>query len=138
MQQQMDRHAQEMAAMQQQQQAAMQQQQQQIAMQQQAHEQQLTAVALQVQAAQWGMQMQQMPAVATRNVHLPQAAVRAKPLWPQNFETHGSAFVFQPNSGYFFEYEFNKGSSFWIDSIDLTSIRSPRELSLIVVNAVKS
>ena len=73
------------------------------AMQQQAHEQQLTAVALQVQAAQWGMQMQQMPAVATRNVHLPQAAVRAKPLWPQNFETHGSAFVFQPNSGYFFE-----------------------------------
>ena len=41
MQQQMDRHAQEMAAMQQQQQAAMQQQQQQIAMQQQAHGQKM-------------------------------------------------------------------------------------------------
>jgi len=41
MQQQMDRHAQEMAAMQQQQQAAMQQQQQQLAMQQQAHGQKM-------------------------------------------------------------------------------------------------
>ena len=41
MQQQMERHAQEMAAMQQQQQAAMQQQQQQIAMQQQAHGQKM-------------------------------------------------------------------------------------------------
>ena len=76
------------------------------AMQQQAHEQQLAAVAMQVQAAQWGMQMQQMPSMmpaAARNVHLPQASSRAKPSWPPPFESHGSAFVFQPNSGYFFE-----------------------------------
>ena len=76
------------------------------AMQQQAHEQQLAAVAMQVQAAQWGIQMQQMPPSmmpAARNVHLPQASSRAKPSWPPPFDSHGSAFVFQPNSGYFFE-----------------------------------
>lgn len=75
------------------------------AMQQQAHEQQLAAVAMQVQAAQWGIQMQQIPSAlpSSRSVHLPQAAARTKPSWPPPFDSHGSAYVFQPNSGYFFD-----------------------------------